>query len=50
MYNGIVKVQRFASVIDAAKFIGKPNAQVNISACALGKRKSAYGYGWIYVD
>ena len=50
MYNGIVKVQRFSSVLDAAKFIGKPNAQVNISACALGKRKSAYGYGWTYVD
>lgn len=50
MYNGIVKVQRFASVLDAAKFIGKPNAQVNISACALGKRKSAYGYGWVYID
>ena len=50
MYNGTVKVQRFASVLDAAKFIGKPNAQVNISACALGKRKSAYGYGWVYID
>lgn len=50
MYNGIVKVQRFASVTDAAKFIGKSNAQVNISACALGKRKSAYGYSWTYVD
>ena len=50
MYNGIVKMQRFASVLDAAKFIGKPNAQVNISACALGKRKSAYGYGWVYID
>ena len=50
MYNGNVKVQSFASAIDAAKFIGKPNAQANISACALGKRKSAYGYGWTYVD
>ena len=50
MYNGLVKVQRFASVSDAAKFIGKPHAQVNISACALGKRKTAYGYGWTYVD
>ena len=50
MYNGIVKVQSFASVLDAAKFIGKPNAQANISACALGKRKTAYGYGWTYVD
>ena len=34
----------------AAKFIGKHRAQVNISACALGKRKTAYGYGWTYVD
>ena len=50
MYNGTVKVQRFASVLEAAKFIGKPNAQVNISACALGKRKTAYGYSWAYVN
>ena len=50
MFNGLVKVQMFASVLDAAKFIGKPNAQVNISACALGKRKTAYGYRWVYVD
>ena len=50
MYNGVVKVQRFASVLDAAKFIGKSHAQANISACALGKRKTAYGYGWTYVD
>jgi uncharacterized Fe-S cluster-containing protein len=50
MYNGIIKVQRFKSVKEAAKFIGKHNAQANISACALGKRKTAYGYGWTYVD
>ena len=50
MYNGIVEVQTFSSVLEAAKFIGKPNAQTNISACALGKRKTAYGYGWSYVN
>ena len=50
MYNGIVEVQEFSSVLEASKFIGKPNAQVNISACALGKRKTAYGYRWKYID
>ena len=50
MCNGLIKVQDFPSVLEAAKFIGKPNAQVNISACALGKRKTAYGYKWRYID
>ena len=31
------------------QFVGKPHASVNISACALGKRKTAYRYNWQYV-
>ena len=46
--NGI-EVRRFNSVLEASEFIGKPNANVNISACALGKRKTAYGYNWQYI-
>ena len=43
------EVCRFNSVLEASNFINKPHANVNISACALGKRKSAYGYQWDYV-
>ena len=38
------QIKVFNSVKDAGDFINKSNANVNISACALGKRKSAYGY------
>lgn len=44
-----IEVRRFNSVLEASEFIGKPHANVNISACALGKRKSAYGYQWQYM-
>lgn len=44
-----IEVRRFSSVLEASEFIGKPHANVNISACALGKRKTAYGYGWQYI-
>lgn len=43
------EVNRFNSVLEAGNFINKPHANVNISACALGKRKSAYGYQWMYI-
>jgi len=36
----------FNSVIDAAKFLNKKDA--NISACARGINKTAYGYYWSY--
>lgn len=42
------EMNRFNSVKEAGLFIGKPHAEVNISACALGKRHSAYGYHWKY--
>ena len=43
------EVHKFNSVLEAGNFIDKPHANVNISACALGKRKSAYGYQWQYI-
>lgn len=39
-------IKKYKSVRDAAKALGKPPA--NISACALKKRKTAYGYIWSY--
>ena len=44
-----IEVRSFNSVLEASEFIGKPCANVNISACALGKRKTAYGYSWQYI-
>lgn len=46
--NGI-QIKKFNSVLEAGRFVGKPHASVNISACALGKRKTAYGYNWQYI-
>ena len=37
---------QYDSVNQAAKMLGK--APANISACALGKRKTAYGFIWTY--
>lgn len=39
-------IQQYDSVNLAAKALNKPPA--NISACALGKRKTAYGFIWSY--
>lgn len=44
-----IQIKKFNSVLEAGQFVGKPHASVNISACALGKRKTAYGYNWQYV-
>lgn len=38
----------FPSVADAAKAIGKNHA--HISSCAHGKKASAYGYKWKFID
>lgn len=38
----------FNSLIEAAHFLGK-NSHTNISACANGKTKTAYGYKWKFV-
>lgn len=39
-------IMQYDSVNQAAKMLGK--APANISACALGKRKTAYGFIWTY--
>lgn len=41
-------LQIFASTKEAAKFLNK--SQGNISSAANGKRKTAYGYKWSFVD
>jgi len=40
----------FYSEGDAARSLGKNNGQSAISACVLGKRKSAYGFHWKYAE
>lgn len=42
----LIELNTFNSVKEAAEFLNK--APANISACALGKRKNAYGYIWSY--
>lgn len=42
-------VKEFASVLEASNYLNVKNGSTNISACALGKRKSAYGYQWKYI-
>lgn len=43
-----VFVNEFKSCIEVEKQLGFSNA--HISKCCLGKRKSAYGYHWKYID
>lgn len=39
-------LEEFESISDAARAIGQVRGNANISACANGKRKSAYGFNW----
>lgn len=41
-------LNKYASLKDAEKSLNIPKAACHISACANGKRKSAYGYIWKY--
>lgn len=43
-------LQYFSTITDAEKFIGKVRAKQHIREVALGKRKTAYGYKWRYVE
>jgi len=43
-------IQKFNSISDAARAIGKPNGNGHISMVCRGKRKSCYGYKWKYSD
>lgn len=49
MFQKGKQIKIFNSAKEAGIFINKPNANINISACALGKRKNAYGYQWKYI-
>ena len=46
--DGIV-LKRFRSAHDASRFLGNDRWQGNISACARGRGRTAYGYEWRYV-
>lgn len=39
----------YSSIKEAARSINKPNGYTHISACALGKRKTAYNYIWKFL-
>lgn len=42
------ELKTFSCAQEAIEFLQKPNARY-LSECALGKRKSAYGYWWKYL-
>lgn len=39
----------FESTVEAARWVGKSNAHININYCLKGKYKTAYGYHWKYI-
>lgn len=43
-------IDSFRSCSEAARFINVDNGHANISKCANGKLKSAYGYKWAYLE
>lgn len=43
-------LQYFLIMRDAERFLGKVRARQHIREVALGKRKTAYGYKWKYVE
>ena len=47
--NGKI-INVFDTIIQATRFIGKTDYGQNIGKVALGKRKSAYGFQWKYID
>lgn len=46
--NGVQIIAIYDSAVEAAASV--KGAVTAVSACALGKVKSAYGYKWIYVS
>lgn len=46
--NGF-EIQRFPSMVAAATYFNRPKSS-HIGHCALGKKKSAYGFKWAYSD
>lgn len=43
-------IKRFDSLCEAGRYIGKGKHHSAISACARGKRKTAYGFIWKYIN
>lgn len=41
-------IKEFPSIIEAANELGAENKRVNIKRCCQGKRKTAYGFKWIF--
>jgi len=48
----IKEIQTFESITKACKYLGidKEGMCQGISKCCKGKRNSAFGYGWKYID
>lgn len=45
------EILSFESISDASRYLNlSKNAFKNISACCMGKRRTAYGYKWRYAD
>ena len=43
-------LQSFKSIADAERFLQIPHSNTHISQVCSGKRRSAYGYKWVYQD
>lgn len=43
-------IATYSSIMDAANSINKPKGHSHISDCCKGRRKSAYGYYWEFVE
>lgn len=44
----VIKI--FASTVQASHFLSKKKGELNIWRCCTGKRKTAYGFKWKYVN
>lgn len=45
--NEVLKI--FNSLLEAERFLGKKSSEYHISEAAQGKRKTAYGYKWMFL-
>lgn len=43
-------IERYPSIISAARALGNEKYASNIRACCVEKQKTAYGFGWVYED
>lgn len=49
-YNGGKKLHIFNSLTEAALYLGDKNKSKHISQVCNDKRKSAYGYKWMWLE